>query len=129
MYGYAHVTQERRHGLDTHQSSPTSSRQRDGSPHASEITPVSVYESRRQWLKEAGLGGLGLSVAPSLLAQGAAVPAIQRPGKLAVLPASRSTVAGAMVSDKVTPHADVTTYNNFYEFGTDKDEPAQRAHT
>lgn len=98
-------------------------------PHASEITPVSVYESRRQWLKEAGLGGLGLSVAPSLLAQGAAVPAIQRPGKLAALPASRSTVAGAMVSDKVTPYADVTTYNNFYEFGTDKDEPAQRAHS
>ena len=31
--------------------------------------------------------------------------------------------------EKPTPYADVTTYNNFYEFGTDKDEPARNAHT
>ncbi|HEX5311772.1 protein-methionine-sulfoxide reductase catalytic subunit MsrP [Aquabacterium sp.] len=98
-------------------------------PHPSEITPAAVYEARRQWLKAAGLGGLGLSATPGLWAQGSAVPPVQRPGKLAALPASRSGVAGAVVPDKVTPYEDVTHYNNFYEFGTDKDDPAQRAHT
>jgi sulfoxide reductase catalytic subunit YedY len=31
--------------------------------------------------------------------------------------------------DKPTPYKDATTYNNFYEFGTDKADPAKRAHT
>jgi sulfoxide reductase catalytic subunit YedY len=31
--------------------------------------------------------------------------------------------------EKMTPYGDVTTYNNFYEFGTEKDEPARNAHT
>jgi sulfoxide reductase catalytic subunit YedY len=34
-----------------------------------------------------------------------------------------------VVMDKLTSYQDVTTYNNFYEFGTDKSEPAQAAHT
>ncbi|MBI4873967.1 MAG: protein-methionine-sulfoxide reductase catalytic subunit MsrP [Acidobacteria bacterium] len=32
-------------------------------------------------------------------------------------------------SEQPTPLKDVTTYNNFYEFGTDKSQPAQLAHT
>ena len=31
--------------------------------------------------------------------------------------------------EKQTPYQDVTTYNNFYEFGTDKEDPAANAHT
>jgi sulfoxide reductase catalytic subunit YedY len=38
-------------------------------------------------------------------------------------------VAGALVMDKPTPRGDVTSYNNFYEFGTDKADPARNAHT
>ena len=101
-------------------------------PHSSEITPQAVYEARREWLKQAGLGSMGLAglaASSGSWAQAAAVPPIQRPGKLAVLSSTRSTVAGAVASDKVTPYEDVTTYNNFYEFGTDKDQPSQRAHT
>jgi sulfoxide reductase catalytic subunit YedY len=50
-----------------------------------------------------------------------------RPGKLAALPGAASVVAGAVTVEKLTPYADVTTYNNFYEFGTDKADPARRA--
>jgi sulfoxide reductase catalytic subunit YedY len=90
-------------------------------PVASEITPRAVYLSRRQWLATAGAAAL---------AGGAGLPATAqsaRPGKLAPLPGVRSTVAGALVMDKLTSHADATSYNNFYEFGTDKDDPAKHA--
>ena len=53
---------------------------------------------------------------------GASAP---RPGALAAV---RSTVPGAFTMDKPTSLADVTGYNNFYEFGTDKADPARQAH-
>jgi sulfoxide reductase catalytic subunit YedY len=43
------------------------------------------------------------------------------------LPGTRSAVAGATVIDKATPYADATSYNNYYEFGTDKSDPARHA--
>ena len=100
-----------------------------------EVTPRSVYEGRRSLLKGA-LGASGLA-ATGLLGHSAEVWAqasaasglVQRPGKLPALPASRSATPGASVMDKLTPYADVTTYNNFYEFGTDKSDPAENAHT
>ena len=52
-----------------------------------------------------------------------------RPNKLAALPGARSAVAGAVVMDKPTAYADISTYNNYYEFGTDKSDPAQNAGT
>ena len=44
------------------------------------------------------------------------------------MPATRSTVPGSQTMDKLTPYTDVTGYNNFYEFGTDKSDPAENAH-
>lgn len=97
-------------------------------PPASEITPQSVYLERRRLLARlaAGSGGAVLAAWASrqVLAQGS--PA--RPGKNAALPATRSAVAGGVVMDKLTPYQDVTTYNNFYEFGMDKSDPAEQAH-
>ncbi|MDE2453430.1 MAG: protein-methionine-sulfoxide reductase catalytic subunit MsrP, partial [Burkholderiales bacterium] len=43
------------------------------------------------------------------------------------LAAVPSAVAGALTMDKPTPYADVTSYNNYYEFGTDKSDPAEYA--
>jgi sulfoxide reductase catalytic subunit YedY len=90
---------------------------------ASDITPQAVYLSRRHLLQgfaaTAGISWLGTAGA-----QGSA-----RPGKLAPLPATRSTLAGAVTMDKPTPYADASTYNNFYEFGTDKSDPARYAGT
>jgi methionine sulfoxide reductase catalytic subunit len=96
-------------------------------PVASEITPASLYHGRRAWLQQLALGAGGLALAG--WAQREALAQSTGPGKLARLPGSRSTVAGAMVMDKPTAHADVTSYNNYYEFGTDKADPARQAHT
>jgi methionine sulfoxide reductase catalytic subunit len=100
-------------------------------PHAHEITPPEVYAQRREWLMGLALGGAGgLAGAlglPAAHAQG--VAPVPRAGKLAPLPSVRSTVPGALAVDKLTPYEDVTTYNNFYEFGTDKSDPAELAHT
>jgi len=73
----------------------------------SEVTPRRIYTSRRELL--AGLAGLGLS------------------GR--ILTAAKLTAAkGPFGTDeKQTPFQDVTHYNNYYEFGTQKDQPAQNA--
>ncbi|MTJ80882.1 MAG: protein-methionine-sulfoxide reductase catalytic subunit MsrP [Telmatospirillum sp.] len=85
-----------------------------GGPATSEITPRRVWLSRRQWLTGAVAAG----------AVGMLVPLGRQ--------ARAGTLAGAtktryQVEDKATSLEDVTHYNNFYEFGTDKDEPARRA--
>jgi len=54
---------------------------------------------------------------------------LQRPGKLAALSGGKSAVAGAVVMEKITDYKEATSYNNFYEFGTDKSDPAKNAHT
>jgi methionine sulfoxide reductase catalytic subunit len=91
-------------------------------PESSQITPRAVYEQRRQWLKAAGslavFGAAGIGAAQAQTAP---------PGKLAKLPGARSALPGAMVMDKLTAYSDVTSYNNFYEFGTDKADPAHNA--
>ncbi len=97
-------------------------------PVASEITPQAVYEGRRQWLKAAGLAGGGILLGDSVDAW-ADDAQVKRPGKLAALNGTRSNVAGAQAMDKLTPYKDVTSYNNFYEFGTDKADPAENAGT
>ena len=81
---------------------------------ASEITDESLYWDRRRFL---GTGA-------ALLA-GAAVP-----GLLTACDASAKELppAGAQ-DDEPTPYDAVTSYNNFYEFGTGKDDPAKHAHT
>jgi hypothetical protein len=38
-------------------------------------------------------------------------------------------VAGAVTMEKITEYKDASSYNNYYEFGTDKADPAQNAHT
>jgi sulfoxide reductase catalytic subunit YedY len=100
-------------------------------PAASEITPQSVYDRRRELLKHMALGGAGSALmawaARDARAQsGTSTP---RPGKLAMLPGARSSVAGALTMEKLTSYQDVSSYNNFYEFGTDKADPARHAGT
>ncbi len=93
-----------------------------GFAHAtpSEITPREVYEQRRRLLK-----GLAAGSAGALLASWAGRQALAA----TPLPGTKSTVPGAMAMEKVTPQQDATSYNNFYEFGTDKSDPARTAHT
>ena len=103
--------------------------QRDGfiHPYSSEITPQSVYRDRRDILKLMATGVAGAALAS--WAGREALAQVPRPGKLAALPGAKSGIAGAMTMEKVTDYKDATTYNNFYEFGTDKADPAKNAHT
>ena len=100
-------------------------------PVPSEITPAHMYTSRRDVMRLAATGVAGAAMAAwatrDALAQGAS--ASQRPGKLAALASSKSGAAGAMTLEKLTDYKDASTYNNFYEFGTDKADPWQKANT
>jgi sulfoxide reductase catalytic subunit YedY len=100
-----------------------------GFQHAvpSEITPQAAYQSRRDIIRGLAAGSAGLA----LTAWGMREARAQTPraGQLAALAAAPSSVAGALTMDKLTAYKDATTYNNFYEFGTDKADPAKRAHT
>jgi sulfoxide reductase catalytic subunit YedY len=91
--------------------------QRANRIHGSEITPHSVYLNRRQLLA----GGLAAGAAFALPAASAAGPAG------AQLKFTRN--ARLSLSEPANTYEDITTYNNYYEFGTAKEEPAQNAHT
>ena len=101
---------------------------RHGFDHAtpSDITPRAIYEQRRDLIKLLAGGAAGAVLAGWAARDAMAQTA--RPGKLAALPGARSAVAGAVTMEKVTAYADATSYNNFYEFGTDKADPARHAH-
>jgi sulfoxide reductase catalytic subunit YedY len=83
----------------------------------SEITDERLYLKRREFLKTAAV--------PALAAV-AGLPALDRAASAQdALPNVRKS--GYVINEAWTPWDDVTTYNNFYEFGTDKDAPADNA--
>jgi sulfoxide reductase catalytic subunit YedY len=90
---------------------------------ASEITPREIFDQRRTLMRAAAAGAFGATLAPwfarSAFAQTAPAPA---GAKLAA-----TGNALYALKDKVSRYKDVTTYNNFYEFGTDKADPARYA--
>ncbi|MFN8668986.1 MAG: protein-methionine-sulfoxide reductase catalytic subunit MsrP [Gemmatimonadaceae bacterium] len=86
---------------------------------SSEITSESQYENRRQFLKEAGLAGVGLAAAMLTGRRAGAQPS--------GTPQQGTSIAGTELKGELTPWDDVTSYNNFYEFGTSKDDPAENA--
>ena len=97
-------------------------------PQSSEITPRAVYEDRRNLLRLMASGVAGASLA-AWAGREALAADVARSGKLPALPGAKSSVAGAITMETPTSYQDATTYNNFYEFGTDKSEPARNAHT
>jgi len=68
-----------------------------------QITPKEIYLNRRQLVQAMGIGTMA-----------------------ALLPAG-SALATGDDDNKPTPKENITTYNNFYEFGTDKGDPAEQA--
>jgi methionine sulfoxide reductase catalytic subunit len=85
---------------------------------ASEITDQKIYLERRQFLRVASTAALAVTagVIPNLLA-----PSGTQAGEK--LEAVRKSLLST--DEALTPYEDVTHYNNFYEFGTDKDSPAK----
>jgi len=77
-----------------------------------EITDESIYNDRRKFMKTAA--GIGIAAVSGL-------PIAQANANSKVSPYS--------TDEKLTDYKDITTYCNFYEFGTGKSDPAKNAHT
>lgn len=73
---------------------------------SSDITDERLYRSRREFIRMAGAGAAAAALPLDRLAQRLPIGSDE---------------------DKLTPWEDVTGYNNFYEFGTDKSDPARNA--
>ena len=86
--------------------------------NSSEITPKEVYACRREFLE---LGAASLLASSGLLPNLAIAQSNQK--------LSGQSSPQYSTLEKQTPYKDVTSYNNFYEFGTDKSDPARNAHT
>lgn len=97
-------------------------------PVASEVTPLAAYLGRRDVIRLMASGAAGAGLA-GWAGRQALAQTVPRPGKLAALAGAKSNVAGALTTEKVTDYKDASSYNNFYEFGTDKSDPAKNAHT
>lgn len=97
---------------------------RKSDPKSSEITPKEAYLNRRSFIAGTGLiaGSAALGVAPA-----PASAAVERPGVNAPLSPLVDGYSKLGDDDPVTPHKDVTSYNNFYEFGTGKGDPVENA--
>jgi methionine sulfoxide reductase catalytic subunit len=80
---------------------------------SSEITSETLYHNRREFIKTAS-AALGIAAAGTLLVPNATAAAPQAKGRYDT-------------TEKQTPFEDVTTYNNYYEFGTGKDDPARNS--
>ena len=89
---------------------------------SSEITPKTVYLNRRKFLASAALAG-------AAAATGAVLREVISPSTVALAGNKIDGIQKSPFSttETVTPSKDVTTYNNYYEFSTDKDGPAKLA--
>ena len=118
---------------------------------ASEITPQAVFDNRREFIKAAGFGLVagsalllsskaragtvtgGTTEGAGRLIGRANVPAVEKGADKAVLKnLSRQKISNYSktaygAGEKLTKYEDVTTYNNYYEFGTDKADPAKNS--
>jgi len=78
-----------------------------------QVTPEGIHRNRRHFLRDLGLAGTGLAMAPSLLGQ------TSTNASAAPYPARRNPAFDPQL--KLSPEKLVTTYNNYYEFSTTKD--------
>lgn len=82
----------------------------------SEITPEHLYVNRREFMRSASVAGIGL--ASHLLLPGILIGQDRWP---------RGRKGPYDTDEEVSTFKDITTYNNFYEFGVDKSDPAENS--
>lgn len=90
--------------------------------NSSEITPESVYLRRREFLGSLSTLAVGVG-AGSYIGE---APAAAK--SLVYQKAASTSKSGFYTSEQQTPYDDATRYNNFYEFGTGKNDPVRYAH-
>lgn len=89
---------------------------------SSEIISHADYMNRRKFMTGAAVVGAGLLGANRLSEIASPTQAVGATTKLATIPSKLSTTGVTLTS-----YNDITTYNNFYEFGTGKDDPSHNA--
>jgi methionine sulfoxide reductase catalytic subunit len=90
----------------------------------SEITSQSLFRRRREFLSRSLDVGL-TAAAIGIFGTAATLPRMAQAGT----PLTGVSKSGYTVDEEITPFESATTYNNFYEFGTDKEDPSRNAHT
>lgn len=106
-------------------------------PPSSEITPEALYRGRREFLKNAALfvgttAALGGGLV-ALVRRGSRADPPEPVADVPPLPVASASAGAPVVKspystdEPQTPFRDVTTYNNYYELGLDKSDPAQYA--
>ena len=88
---------------------------------SSEITPESVYVNRRSFIRAAAVGTAGLAMGASGLAAGGVDHRRRQE-----IPA-RFAEMRSELDEELNSYEAVTTYNNFYEFGTGKEDPHENS--
>jgi len=88
---------------------------------SSEITPEAVYVNRRTFMRAAIVAGAGAALAGTESRVRAA--AVGQNG--GVWPIANAAKSPLSTTEKVNAFEDITGYNNYYEFGTDKTDPAR----
>jgi sulfoxide reductase catalytic subunit YedY len=102
-------------------------------PASSEITPERLFWRRREFIRNTGLmAGTAVATGAPLLWLVGKSPPPDAPEEAPLSPelAAVPGQPGKFDTDETqTPYDKVTTYNNYYEFGLDKEDPAANAHT
>src|SRR5579859_5452656 len=88
----------------------------------SEWTSKTLYRNRREFLASAGMAAAALAGA-KLIGDMTDPDLVAHAGTK--LDAKKSDLS--VTNETITRQKDATTYNNFYEFGTDKSDPSQNA--
>ena len=99
---------------------------------ASEITPEALFNQRRRFIKGGAALGIGLGAGLTLTAcdaQTSATGDVSGGGDSTEKALPDYKAKAITVDEELTPFKDITSYNNFYEFGLDKSDPAAHAHT
>jgi sulfoxide reductase catalytic subunit YedY len=85
-----------------------------------DVTPKDVYFNRRNFLR-----GLGIAGAATLV--GERFASVLSPTSASASTKLTTVKSAYTVPEKISSENDVTHYNNFYEFGSDKSDPAKNA--
>ena len=92
----------------------------------SDVTPKALYLRRREFIQ--GMGGAAVATAASLVAGASTVvEAGQNPNAYRFPSVKKGSPYDT--TETINSYKDITTYNNFYEFGLDKGDPARYAHS
>ncbi len=92
----------------------------------SEVTPKELFLKRREFIAAAGVTAAAVATNGFGVLGDDEMGAAQNPGAQKLAAAKNAALS---TDEKLNSYKDVTTYNNFYEFGLDKGDPAKYAHS